>query len=63
MLYPLPRGYCLSTLPSERCSAPFRMAMAAYETAVRYKLGIKITLRQGIRVVRKNWELPDIAVS
>jgi hypothetical protein len=39
------------------------MAMAAYETAVRYKLGIKITLRQGIRVVRKNWELPDIAVS
>jgi hypothetical protein len=35
----------------------YRMAIAAYETAVRNKPGTKITLRQGIRVVRANWVL------
>ena len=34
----------------------FRMAIAAYETAVRNKPDYKITLRHGIRVVQKNWE-------
>jgi hypothetical protein len=34
----------------------YRMAIAAYLAAVAAKPDAKITMRQGARVVRKNWQ-------